>query len=158
IAQLAYNGTPITGSFEQNLLKNSVDLVIPNNQYLDEIQAASPNTPQLIYSNVSNLYQGLLSDWLSYADRTNASRELAFYHVTKATPFSGTSSSAQPVKWFWGAFQTTSGGTPIDVTSAARAGRNFNVQFGAAGTTTAMGYIEKFREMNITLARAAVSG
>src|SRR5262249_48094097 len=33
IAQLAYFGTPISGSFEQDLLKNSVDLVVPNDQY-----------------------------------------------------------------------------------------------------------------------------
>ena len=39
------------------------------------------------------------------------------------------------------------------MTSAARGGRNFNVTFGGAGTTTAIGYIEKFREMNVTLVR-----
>src|SRR5207237_1121508 len=77
IAELAYSGNPM-GSFEQNLLKNSVDLVIPNVKYLGTIDAASPDTPQLIYSNVSNLYQGLLTDWLAYADRNGVSRELAF--------------------------------------------------------------------------------
>ncbi len=158
ISQLAYSGTPITNAFEQNLLKSSVDLVIPNTQYLDEIQAASPNTPQLIYSNVSNLYQGLLLDWLNYADRVGASRELGFYHVTKATTFTGASPSSQPVNWFWGTYQNTGNGPATDVTSAARNGRNFSVEFGAAGTNTAIGYVEKFREMNVTLARAATAG
>jgi hypothetical protein len=157
IAELAYGGNPM-GTFEQNLLRNSVDLVVPNPQYLQTIQNASPDTPQLIYSNVSNLYQGLLTDWLSYADRTGADRELAFYHVTRATPFTGASSSSQPVNWFWGVYQTAPGGTPVDVTSAARGGRNFNVTLGGAGTTTAVGYTEKFREMNVTLARGAAAG
>jgi hypothetical protein len=158
IAELAYSGTPITSAFEQNLLKSSVDLVIPNAQYLSAIQAASPDTPQLIYSNVSNLYQGLLLDWLNYADRAGVSRELAFYHVAKATPFTGASPSSQPVNWFWGAYQTAAGGATTDVTSAVRGGRNFSVEFGDAGTTTAVGYVEKFREMNVTLARAATAG
>ncbi|MFM8275018.1 MAG: Ig-like domain-containing protein, partial [Gemmata sp.] len=158
IAQLAYSGTPITGAFEQQLLKNSVDLVIPNPQYLNAIQTAAPNTPQLIYSNVSNLYQGLLTDWLQYADRTGANRELAFYHVTRATAFQGASPSSQPVNYFWGVYQTVGAAAPVDVTSAARGGRTFNVQFGAAGTGTAVGFIEKFRELNVTLARGAVGG
>src|SRR5262249_9564988 len=139
-------------------LKNSVDLVIPNTQYLGAINTASPNTPQLIYSNVSNLYQGLLTDWLQYADRMGVSRELAFYHVTKATPWQGASPSSQPVTWFWGVSQSASRSAPVDFTSAARGGRNFNVPFGAAGTSTAIGYVEKFREMNITLTRTAQTG
>ncbi|MBY0459798.1 MAG: hypothetical protein K2V38_20960, partial [Gemmataceae bacterium] len=155
IAQLAYTGTPISGAFEQNLLQNSVDLVVPNPQYLSTIQSAAPDTPQLIYSNVSNLYQGLLSDWLQYADRTGASRELGFYHVTSPTAFQGASPSSQPVTWFWGVYQSSGTGTPTDVTSAARGGRNFTVKFGGAGTATSIGYVEKFREMNVTLARAA---
>src|SRR5207253_6357329 len=60
IAELAYGGNPM-GAFEQQLLRNSVDLVIPNPQYLQKIQGTAPDTPQLIYSNVSNLYQGLLT-------------------------------------------------------------------------------------------------
>ncbi|MBP3957872.1 hypothetical protein J8F10_21675 [Gemmata sp. G18] len=158
IAQLAYSGTPVGNAFEQYLLQNSVDLVIPNPSYLNTINGASPDTPQLIYSNVSNLYQGLLTDWLQYADRTGASRELAFYHVTKATAFQGASPSSQPVTWFWGVYQLTGTGAPTDVTSAARGGRSSNVQFGAAGTSTAVGFVEKFREMNITLARGAAAG
>ncbi len=158
IAQLAYTGTPITNSFEQNLLKNSVDLVVPNPRFLTTIEEVAPDTPQLIYSNVSNLYQQLLIDWLNYADRLGVARELAFYHVTEATAFQGSSPSSQPVTWFWGTYQWSGNNTPTDVTSAARAGRNFFVQFGAAGTNTAIGYLEKFREMNITLTRAASTG
>jgi hypothetical protein len=156
IAELAYGGNPM-GAFEQQLLRTSVDLVVPNTQYLQTIQSVAPNTPQLIYSNVSNLYQGLLTDWLAYADKTGVSRELAFYHVTKATSFTGTSASSQPVTWFWGVYQTT-GSTTTDVTSAARGGRTFDVQFGAAGTTTAIGYTDEFREMNVTLAHGGTSG
>lgn len=155
VAQLAYSGTPINNSFEQNLLKNSIDLVVPNTSLMGSIQSAAPDTPQLLYSNVSNLYQGLLTDWLNYADRVGVSRELAFYHVTQATRWEGASPSSQPVKWFTEAAQWSGSGAPTDVTSAARGGRNFLVQFGAAGTSTAVGYVEKFRELNVTLGRTA---
>ena len=47
VAELAYGGTPVTNAFEQGLFKNSVDLVVPNPQYLGTIQAAAPNTPQV---------------------------------------------------------------------------------------------------------------
>ena len=157
VAELAYGGTPIAGATEQNLLKNDIDLVVANPQYLGTIAATNPNTPQLIYSNVSNLYQGLLADWTNYALQNNINPELAFYHVTQATPFSGTSSSSQPVDWFWSAFQTV-GSSVADVTSAIRGGRNFNVNAGAAGTTTAIGSLEPFREINVTLASAAAGG
>jgi hypothetical protein len=46
----------------------------------------------------------------------------------------------------------------VDVTSAIRGGRNFNVGFGAAGEWTAIGYPERFRELNVTLVRAAAAG
>jgi hypothetical protein len=158
IAQLAYSGNPM-GPFEQALLRQSVDLVIPNTRYLPTIQAVAPDTPQLIYSNVSNLYQGLLTDWLEYADRAGVSRELAFYHVTRATPWTGASPSSQPVTWFWGGYQVpAAGGAPVDVTSAIRGGRNFDVSFGAAGQWTAIGYPERFRELNVTLVSGASAG
>lgn len=158
IAQLAYSGTPITGAFEQQLLRNSVDLVVPNPSYLSTIQNTSPDTPQLIYSNVSNLYQGLLLNWLQYADRVGASRELAFYHVTKATAFTGASPSSQPVTWFWGAYQSNGTAAPTDITSAIKGGRTTNVRFGGTGTTTSIGFIEKFRELNVTLVTGAAAG
>jgi hypothetical protein len=159
VAELAYTGNPM-GAFEQTLLRNSVDLVVPNTQYLATIQQTAPNTPQLIYSNVSNLYQGLLTDWLTYADKTGASRESAFYHVTQATPFTGSSPSSQPVNWFWGVYQGTGTATAsaTDVTSAARGGRLTNVNFGPAGEWTTIGYTEKFREMNVTLVTPAAAG
>lgn len=157
IAQLAYSGNPM-GAVEQQQLRTTVDLVVPNTKYLETIDATSPATPQLIYSNVSNLYQDLLADWLNYADRVGASRELAFYHVTRATAFTGSSPSSQPVTWFWGAYQSSGTGTPTDITSAARGGRTFNVKFGAAGQWTAIGSLDRFREMNVTLVTGAAAG
>jgi hypothetical protein len=52
----------------------------------------------------------------------------------------------------------TVGGTTTNVTSAARGGRNFNVTFGGTGTTTAIGYPEEFRELNVTLVSGAAAG
>lgn len=155
IAALAYYGNPM-GAFEQQLLRNSVDLVIPNPRYLQTIQNTAPNTPQLIYSNVSNLYEGLLTDWLTYADRTGASRELAFYHVAQATPFSGSSASSRPVNWFWGVYQTT-GSTALDLSSKSR-GTQGSFTLGAAGTATSIGYPDRFRELNVAVARGAGAG
>ena len=58
-AELAYYGNPM-GSFEDNLLANSVDLVVPNAAFLQHIASVSPSTPRLIYTNTTNLYQNLL--------------------------------------------------------------------------------------------------
>src|SRR5262245_27632608 len=55
VAMLAYTGTPV-GTFEQKLLRESVDLVIPNLTYLNRFDALAPGTPQMIYTNVSNIY------------------------------------------------------------------------------------------------------
>src|SRR5688500_1083694 len=68
VAMLAYTGTPV-GAFEQKLLRESVDLIIPHTRYLTQFDALAPNTPQMIYTNVSNIYGELLTDWLDYADR-----------------------------------------------------------------------------------------
>ena len=159
IAQLAYDGNPL-GDFEKARLKDSVDLVIPNPKYLAAIDAVSPSTPQAIYSNVSNLYQGLLTNWLGYADANKADREAAFYHVSKATPFSGSSPSSQPVTWFWAASRgPADGSSPItDLTSAARGGQPTAVEFGGAGSALTVGYPEKFAELNVDLARPAAAG
>ena len=54
-AALAYTGNPM-GPIEQELLRESVDLVVPNERYLAPINAVARDTPQLIYSNISNLY------------------------------------------------------------------------------------------------------
>lgn len=74
VAMLAYTGTPV-GTVEQNLLRQSVDLVIPHIRYLDQFNALAPATPQMIYTNVSNIYEELLTDWLNYADRRMFDRE-----------------------------------------------------------------------------------
>src|SRR4029077_4130247 len=117
IAEFAYNGTPL-GAFEKSMLQNSVDLVIPNTNYLGTIASISNGTPQFIYSNASNIYRELLTDWLNYADAHGYDREAVFYHVTRATPFTGSSASSWPVNWFW-SVQVGSDGNWTDVTSLA---------------------------------------
>ena len=74
VAALAYYGTPMT-AFEQKLLRESIDLVIPNISFLNSIAQTSPTTPQLVYTNTTNLYLSLLTDWLAYADRNRYDRE-----------------------------------------------------------------------------------
>ncbi len=157
IAQLAYSGTPI-GDFEKARLRDSVDLVIPNPQYLATIEAIAPTTPKIVYTNLSNLYQGLLLDWLSYADRTGADRELAFYHAAAATPFTGGSPSSQPVNLFWSVVKSSLSGDPTDLTAEARGGRVTGVSFGAAGEAVSLGFPDRFREVNLDLAQPAASG
>jgi hypothetical protein len=155
LANLAYYGTPLT-SFEKNLLKNSVDLVIPNLDYLDDIAAVSPTTPQFVYTNVSNIYLGLLTDWNQYADRNGLSRESAFFHVTRATPFSGMSASAVPVDQFWGVY-SGAGSDWTDLTRNAKVNES-SLAFAPVGQSVAFGYLEKFREVNVDLRSAATGG
>jgi len=159
IAQLAYSGNPL-GTFERDLLRDSVDLVIPNPIYLSTINSVAPNTPQLIYTNVSNLYLDLLQDWLNYADRNNVSRGLAFFHASQATPWTGNSPSSQPVNWFWnvqrGSATPTNWTTGFtNRTSQARGTQNVGTVIGGVGQATYIGYLEKFREINVTIGRAA---
>lgn len=157
IAQLAYDGTPID-AFTLDKLKNQVDLLIPNPKYLPAVDAVAPATPQIIYSNVSNLYQGLLTNWLDYADANNVSRELAFYHVSAPTGWSGASPSSQPVNQFWGVYRTPAAGSTAaatDLASAAYGGRSFGVGFGNTGESVAVGYPEEFREVNVALNKPA---
>jgi hypothetical protein len=159
IAQLAYSNTPL-GSFELTKLRDSVDLAIPSTAFLGAINQEAPNTPQLVYSNLSNVYLELLPDWLSYADRTGTARELAFYHVNRATPFTGSSAGARPVTEFWAAYRGPAATPAVgqaDVTGNARGG-TAALGFGAAGQAVAFGYVEKFREMNFTLTRGAAAG
>jgi hypothetical protein len=159
VAELAYSGNPM-GTTEKQLLQSSVDLVVPNVRFLSTINQTSPNTPQLIYSNVSNLYLDLLTDWLNYADANGVSRELAFYHVSTATSFKGASSSSQPVNWFWNAeLGPTSGTTGFkQLTGATHDTVIGDVAFGAADQALSLGYTEKFREINFTLSRAKQTG
>ena len=155
LANLAYYGTPLT-SFEKDLLRNSIDLVIPNLAYLDDIAAINPDTPQFIYTNVSNIYLNLLTDWNAYADRNGLDRESAFYHVNRATRYDGMSASAMPVNHFWGVYRG-SGSDWTNVTRDAKV-NNTPLDFGAAGESTAFGFIEKFREINVDLLTAAAGG
>jgi hypothetical protein len=150
IAELAYAGTPFT-QVEQSLLQNSVDLVVSNPGYLANVNSISPNTPQLIYINASNMYGDLLTSWLNYAETNGIDPETAFYHVTKATPFTGNSGSSQPVNWFWSVL-VGSNGSWADKTSKAHASSGSNVAFGGLGQSVAIGYPEEFREIDLKLA------
>jgi hypothetical protein len=158
IAQLAYSGTTL-GSLEDQLLRNSVDLVVTDVPYLsNHISTVAPNTPQLAYINFTSLYLSLLTDWLNFADQQGLSRESAFYHVSKATPFTGDSASSQPVNWFWSVY--VGGGTPVytDVTSSAHDSTADPFTFGGTGQATYIGYPDRFREINFSLVSAAASG
>jgi hypothetical protein len=155
LAQLAYSGNPM-GQYERELAKNSLDLIVPNAVYLNTLEGAAPDTPKVIYTNVSNLYGRLLTDWFAFADRTNASRESAFFHVTQPTAFSGASPSAVPVNQFWGVFRgAVNGETLTDLTAESWGNRPTGVEFGGAGETMAIGWTDRFREINISLNRAA---
>jgi hypothetical protein len=158
-AALAYNSLAI-GPRERELLRESIDLVVPNARYLQEIDATAPATPQLIYSNVSNLYLELLTDWLGYADRHGVDRESAFYHVAEPTPFTGASPSSQPVNWLWNVQRGSSTGATgfVKLTSETRSGTTPDVPFGGAGESLYLGYPERFREINVWLARIAGDG
>jgi Bacterial Ig domain len=154
-AALAYNGLSL-GAAENQMLRQSVDLVIPNTRYLAQIDAAAPVTPQLVYSNISNLYLDLLTDWLGYADRAHLSREGAFYHVAKATPFVGDSPSSQPVTWFWNVQHGPATGTAgfVKSTGQARSAAVGDLPLAGVGDAVYLGYPEKFREFNVGLYQA----
>ena len=130
LTDIVYNGG--SGQLDPSdisLLQNSVDLVIDDPIFLGQVDAISPNTPQLIYTNVSSVYLSLLTDWLNYADAHGYSREEAFYHVTQATPFAGAGGSTQPVNWFWGVYSGGSG--PSDRTwQAAQYRRQPSAEWG----------------------------
>ena len=150
LANLAYYGTPMTAT-ETTLLRNSVDLVVPNLTYLDDIQRASPGTPQFVYTNVSNVYLGLVTDWNDYADRNRLDRESAFFHAAHATKFAGASASSVPVERFWGVFRGD-GKVWDDLTrDSQHTGNDF--AFADKGKSVALGYPEKFRELNVDLSR-----
>jgi hypothetical protein len=153
VAQLAYFGTPIT-SFELGLLENSVDLVVPNTNFLSTINNVAPDTPQLIYGNFSNLYLDLLLDWLNYADDNNIDRETAFYHVAQATNFSGGSPSSQPVNWLWRVARNST-----NLTGESRTGTVGDVALGSVvGDVVYFGYLEKFRELNFNITTPSGNG
>src|SRR5207245_434557 len=94
--------------------------------------------------------------WLQYADANHVSREAAFYHTTRPQVFSGASASSVPVNRFWGVFRGT-GSSWSDLTSASR-NADTPLAFGAVGESLALGYTEKFREINVALRSVAAGG
>lgn len=150
VAMLAYSGTPLT-DFERGLLKNSVDLLIPNVQYLERYNTVSPGVPQLIYSNLSNIYLDLYTDWLTYADKNRLDREAAFYHVNKALAFSGDSGSSKPVTWFWAVADGSDAAGWRDHTPITKSS-DTSFRIPANGQAAVIGYPEKFRELNFNIA------
>jgi hypothetical protein len=156
IAQLAYGSSQI-GDFEEGLLRRSVDLVVTQGGTTSvQVRAVAPSTPQLVYTNISTLYLNLLTDWLSYADRHAMPREGAFYHVKKATAYSGNSPSSRPVNWFWGVYRS---GSPVtDLTTIATGRIGASVSFGGTGQSLYVGYPDKFREINLSLLIGATGG
>jgi hypothetical protein len=155
LMELAYNGgSAQLPPSDIPLLQNLVDLVVADSSYASQINAVAPNTPQLIYSNVSNVYSSLLLDWDNYADSNGYSREDAFYHVAQATPYSGSGSSTQPVNWFWAVY--SSGSKWMDYTWAARAGAS--IQFGGVGQAMYIGFPEQFWQINLALTSGASGG
>ena len=157
LAQLAYSGNPM-GQFERDLARNSLDLIVAHPSYLSTLEAATADTPKVIYTNVSNLYGSLLTDWLAYADRTGADRESAFFHVTQATAFSGASASSTPVNQFWGVYTgSAAGGALTDRTGEARGTRPAGVEFGTTGQAVNIGWTDRFREINVVLNRAGAN-
>jgi hypothetical protein len=151
IALLAYHGNPM-GAFEDRLLRDSVDLVVPDERLLDRISKVAPNTPALIYTNTSSLYLNLLTDWLAYADRNGLSREAAFYHARAAKPFAGDSPSSLAVNRFWKVL--TGGQALTDHTSAAHL-KTCRVPLDAA---LYLGWPDRFRETNFALFAGADGG
>ncbi len=148
IAQLAYYGNPM-GAFEDDLLREHVDLVVPEAHFLEHIRSVAPQTPQLLYTNTSSLYFDLLPDWLSYADRKHLSREAAFYHAAKPTEFKGDSPSSRPVTWFWRVLRGDD--RLADVTHLVRPKAPSTLIFGTEGQSLCFGFPDRFREINFDL-------
>jgi hypothetical protein len=149
IAQLAYSSNPM-GTFEQTQLANTVDLVVANPKFLGTIDNVASSTTSIVYTNISNLYQGLLTDWLTYADANKIDREAAFYHVASPSTFTGSSPSSQPVTWLWGVYRDAT-----DLTAASTGGRSTGVEFGGVNSNLSLGYTEKFAELNFNLSKPA---
>jgi hypothetical protein len=156
VMELAYNGgsSQLSASDIALLQNNVVDLVVSDPIYASQIRAIAPNLPQLLYSNVSSLYQSSLLAWDNYADALAISREEAFYHVSQATPYTDSGGSTQPVNWFWGVF--SGGSTLSDLTTPAHAGGS--IAFGGVGQSIYFGYPDQFWEINLALTSGAGGG
>jgi hypothetical protein len=151
IALLAYHGNPMT-AFEDRLLRESVDLLVPDERMLDHIAKVAPKTPSMIYTNTSSLYLELLTDWLTYADQNNLPREAAFYHARAAKQFRGDSPSSLSVNRFWKVL-TGNGGLTEHTSSA-------HLQKGRIPVDGALylGWPDRFREINFQLISGAAGG
>jgi hypothetical protein len=155
LAALAYDRTPMT-AFEERRLEQSIDLVVCHPMYLRLLNRVAPQTPALLYTNTSNLYLQLLLDWLTFADEHGVSREEAFYHAARLTPFKGDSPSSRPVTWFWAVYR--GGQLLTDVTDAACQRVRRTVRFADEGESLYLGYPERFREVHVQLAESASDG
>jgi hypothetical protein len=155
IAELAFDGTPLDSTTTQ-LLQQSVSFVVTGTGNAGAIAALAPSTPQLIYTNLSSLYQSTLTSWLTYAYKNGMNPEDPFYHVTKPTPFSGNSPSSQPVTWFWGVY-SSAGAAWTNLTNQAH-GSGGTVAFPPPGSALAIGYPNPFNEIDVNLAAAAGPG
>ncbi|WP_163988481.1 hypothetical protein [Pyxidicoccus caerfyrddinensis] len=179
IAQLAYYGVP-TDAYMDDQLQNDVDLVVANDPAVRaHIDTLAPNTPQLVYSNASNLYGnwngnslgngGLLVHWLNYGDayaQAPENRESGFFHCDSTLlntsnnkygcQFSAVGQSTVPVSRFWqvktGPLTGTAGFT--DYTAAAHT-TSTAVQFGTTGNALYIGHTDKFRQVIVTLSTAS---
>jgi hypothetical protein len=156
LAELAYGGTPLS-PFEQQLLRNSIDLVVANASYFPTMARLSPGTPRLVYTNADNIYLDLLTDWDHYADAHGYNRESAFYHVTHATRISGDSPSSVPVDWFWAVLEGGGSAVYTDLTTMAHSSEDA-VEFGGLSTSMYIGFPEKFNQINVSLASRASDG
>jgi hypothetical protein len=153
VAMLAYSGTPV-GTLEKKLLRESVDLVVPNISFLKTFDQLATGTPQMIYTNVTNIYGELLTDWNAYADQNRLGRESAFYHVKQATAFSGDSGSSKPVNWFWGVYRGSDSTSWTDFGQKTKNAPK-TLSLPKAGEAVAIGYPETFREINLEVIRTA---
>lgn len=158
-----------SGNFDPTLLQNNVDAVVvdyTNLSDLAKIHNAYPSDQELIYTNVSNIYLGLLSNWLNYAEQNGIDAEQAFYHVSVATPFTYADypGSTQPVDWFWGVYGYQNGSWSNFTQPANGFQSKSGVPFGnlstgsVVGDTMNVGYTDKFREIDINLSQARSGG
>jgi hypothetical protein len=163
IAELAYKGKD-GAPYDDTLLQNSVDVVVPDTSFLPGIESVAPNTPQLIYTNVSNIYTYLLASWLNYAEQNGIDPEQAFYHVSVATPFSYAdgNESVRPVDWFTAVYAYQNGNWYDNTRPAngiqSRTGVSFGNGTSLVGDTLNVGYADKFREIDLNLSQARRGG
>jgi Bacterial Ig domain len=152
-AHIAFSGwTPNQQThFDDNLLKNSLDLVISSQNNLQYINNLAPNTPQTIYTNVSSIYTNLLEDWLTYADAHGINREDAFFHVTQPRTFTAAGGSTVPVRNFWGALRQSGTTWTNLATGSDKLNATTNVTLAPAGGALYLGQLDPFREIDVSV-------